>query len=163
MRATKIESYFAWLRRHMDKLKELSGAYGFYNISKILSSKEIEKVKNFCKKSNCINFLTIINGVNPLRPQSTWGGFPEFVRNNTQYHTIYHSENCFIFVSSMTFKSTIPFPMVPFTHDDIEYYYMRSEEEYNIFLKAKENFLECVSNVAKEAEAELIMEEFNND
>ena len=161
MKATKIESYFAWLRKHMDKLK--SGAYGFYNISKILSSEEIEKVKKFCKKSNCINFLTIINGVNPLRPQRTWGGFPEFVRNNTQYHTIYHSENCFIFVNSMAFKSTIKPLTPPFTQEDMSWFLNRAEEEYIELLSAKENFLECVSNVAKEAEAELIMEEFNND
>lgn len=96
MTGKKVESMLAWFRRHYDEFKDDN--YAYYNVKKILTETDIDKIRNFCIKRSEIVFFIIISGVNELRPQRTYGGMPEWFRNNTSAHDIYKSENSFVFI-----------------------------------------------------------------
>lgn len=86
----------SWFRRHYDEFKDDN--YAYYNVKKILTETDIDKIRNFCNKRSEIIFFIIISGVNELRPQRTYGGMPEWFRNNTSAHDLYKSENSFVFI-----------------------------------------------------------------
>lgn len=96
MTGKKVESMLSWFRRHYDEFKDDN--YAYYNVKKILTETDIDKIRNFCSKRSEIIFFIIISGVNELRPQRTYGGMPEWFRNNTSAHDIYKSENSFVFI-----------------------------------------------------------------
>ena len=96
MTGKKAESMLSWFRRHYDEFKDDN--YAYYNVKKILTETDIDKIRNFCSKRSEIIFFIIISGVNELRPQRTYGGMPEWFRNNTSAYDIYKSENSFVFI-----------------------------------------------------------------
>lgn len=91
----KVESLLAWFRRNY---RYFENDIAWCNISKTLTFNEVERLKHFCLKRS-IDFLVIVNGVNPLRPQRTCGCLPSWCRNNTVAHSIYKDENAFVFAS----------------------------------------------------------------
>ena len=96
MTGKKVESMLSWFRRHYDEFKDDN--YAYYNVKKILTETDIDKIRNFCIKRPEIIFFIIISDVNELRPQRAYGGMPEWFRNNTSAYDIYKSENSFVFI-----------------------------------------------------------------
>lgn len=102
MTGKKVESMLAWFRRHYDEFKDDN--YAYYNVKKILTETDIDKIRNFCIKRPEVDFFITISEINSLRPQRTFGDLPEWFRNDTAWHDIYKDENSFIFISCETDK-----------------------------------------------------------
>ena len=142
MRARKIESLLAWFRkRHLIFAKE--GIFAWYNIHKELDEKDIQRIDNFCKKREEIDFCIIISGINELRPQRTWGDIPQWFRNNTAWHYICHAENSFVFIN---YKQ--PLENKPYFNEDY----------YN---ETKPQLFENVKELAKQAQCEYRIFEYS--
>lgn len=91
-----VKGLLCWFTKHW---KDISDSYGWCNVNKELTKEEIDKVVDYFSKKENINFVIILSGINELRPQRTWGDLPEWFRNNTEYHDIYHANNTFVFAS----------------------------------------------------------------
>lgn len=96
MTGKKVESMLSWFRRHYDEFKDDN--YAYYNVKKILTETDIDKIRNFCIKRSEVDFFIIISGINSLRPQRTFRDLPEWFRNDTAYYDIYKDENSFVFI-----------------------------------------------------------------
>lgn len=138
MNAKKIESLLDWFRKKYPSFKD--GSYAWYNIHKILTESDIDRIRNFCIKRPEVEFFIIINGINPLRPQRTYGTLPEWFRNNTAYHNIYKDENAFVFINCI------------------------NEEEYGNYgeyKRSKKNLFESAENMAKSIDAGYLSADFS--
>ena len=100
---TKFESLMSWFKRNYDAFKHDN--HSWCNISTIITDEQIGRLKKFCEDRQEINLLIVIRGVNELRPQRTWGGLPEWFRNNTDSHAIYHYNNTYVFISTQDMTS----------------------------------------------------------
>ena len=95
----QVQSMLNFFNKNYEELKDDN--YGWYNTDHILTREEIDAIYRWCLRHPKIKHLIIINGVNPLRPQRSYGGLPQWVRNNTAFHYIKHWDNCFVFISSV--------------------------------------------------------------
>ena len=93
-----IKGLFGWLTKNWE---EISDIFAWANVRKELTDEEVGRIQEYFLKKKDYRLVIIINGVNSLRPQRTWGGLPEWFRNDTAYHDIYHAENAFVFVSCL--------------------------------------------------------------
>lgn len=91
-----VKGLLGWLTKNWDS--GISESFGWCNVGKELTEQEIGRIKSYLEKKKEHRFFFIINGVNQLRPQRTYGGLPEWVRSNSAYHAIYHDANAFVFV-----------------------------------------------------------------
>lgn len=96
--AKRVESVLRFFNTRYDLISDQS--YGWYNLEKTLNDEEIEKIKKLFYKKEKFKLLIIINGINKLRPQRAWF-FPEYFRNATAFHDIYHHDGAFIFMSAV--------------------------------------------------------------
>lgn len=71
--------------------------YCWANVDKILTQEELDDLFAYCDRMG-FEFAIAISGINPLRPQRTWGSLPEWFRNNTDRYELYHDENTFCFI-----------------------------------------------------------------
>ena len=93
-----IKGLFGWLTKNWE---EISDIFAWANVRKELTDEEVGRIQEYFLKKKDYRLVIIINGVNSLRPQRTWGSLPEWFRNDTAYHDIYHAENAFVFVSCL--------------------------------------------------------------
>lgn len=93
-----IKGLFGWLSKNW---KEISQTYAWANVNKEITDDEIARIQNYFLNKKDYRLVIIIKGVNSLRPQRTWGSLPEWLRNDTAYHDIYHQDNTFVFVSCL--------------------------------------------------------------
>lgn len=141
MNAKKIESLLDWFRKKYPSFKD--GSYAWYNIHKLLTENDIDRIRNFCIKRPEVEFFIIINGINPLRPQRTYGALPEWFRNNTAYHNIYKDENAFVFINCINDSR----------YDDYD--------EYAEYEKSKKNLFESAEDMAKTINADYLSADFS--
>lgn len=97
--AKRVESALSYFYHHYKEISD--NTYSWYNVNKILTTEELQKLVTFFKNHNELKLLIVINGVSGLRPQRTWGSLPEWFRSNTEFRGVYHYENAFIFISSI--------------------------------------------------------------
>lgn len=93
-----VKGLLGWLTKNWE---EISETFAWANVNKEMTDEEISRVQDYFLNKKDYRLVIIINGVNDLRPQRTWGSLPEWFRNNTEYHDIYHKENTFVFVSCL--------------------------------------------------------------
>lgn len=93
-----IKGLFGWLTKNWN---EIIDCFAWANVRKELTDEEIGRVQEYFLRKKDYRLVIIIKGVNSLRPQRTWGSLPEWFRNDTDYHDIYHDDNTFVFVSCL--------------------------------------------------------------
>ena len=93
-----IKGLFGWLTKNWN---EIIDCFAWANVRKELTDEEVGRVQEYFLRKKDYRLVIIIKGVNSLRPQRTWGSLPEWFRNDTAYHDIYHDDNTFVFVSCL--------------------------------------------------------------
>ena len=73
-------------------------SYCWYNVPKLLSDEDINKMKAYFEEHN-YKFMLIINGCNELRPQRTWDSIPVFLKGTRDGNIMHQDINTFVFCS----------------------------------------------------------------
>lgn len=97
-----VKGLLGWFTKHWE---DISDSCGWCNVNKELTKEEIDKVVDYFSNKKNINFVIILSGINELRPQRTLNDLPEWFRNNTECHDIYHANNTFVFASCYADKN----------------------------------------------------------
>lgn len=90
-----IKGLKGWITKAVHKDDTIP--YCYANVGKLLTQEDLDDLFTYCGKMG-FEFAIVISGINPLRPQRTWGSLPEWFRNNTQRYELYHSDNTFCFI-----------------------------------------------------------------